>query len=357
MGQDEVNVSRQGSSLPVPNVQEIAASLGSAEIPQRYIRPDVDPVSVASADSVELPVLDLGQLLDPEAFQEESAKLKMACENWGFFQLVNHGIAEEMLDQLKADVTEFFKLPLEEKKAFAQLPGELEGYGQAFVTSEEQKLDWADMMYIITRSPHSRNMRFWPTHPPTFRDTLDEYSMAVKEVAESLLGLMARSLGQDPNVILGRFKDQSQTMRINYYPPCPKADNVIGLSPHSDGSGLTLLIQVSDTQGLQIKKDGKWLPIEVLPGALVANIGDMLEIMTNGIFRSIEHRAMINPKMERLSIAAFHSPNSGWVGPLSEFVQYGEKKYKSISLQEYRRAFFAAKLDGKSNLARMKLQE
>lgn len=88
-----------------------------------------------------------------------------------FLQLINHGIPDEVIKRMKDDITEFFRLPLEEKKAFAQLPNNLEGYGQAFVVSEDQKLDWADMIYLISRPLHSRKMRFWPTHPPTFRFT------------------------------------------------------------------------------------------------------------------------------------------------------------------------------------------
>jgi len=101
----------------------------------------------------------------------------------------------------------------------------------------------------------------------------------VKEVANCLFGLMSKSLGLDQKIILNIFKDRTQAVRINYYPPCPKAEMVIGLSPHTDGAGLTLLLQVSEAQGLQINKDGNWLPIKAIPGALIVNIGDILEVI------------------------------------------------------------------------------
>lgn len=68
---------------------------------------------------------------------------------------------------------------------------------------------------------------------------------------------------------------------MNYYPPCVQADKVIGLTPHSDATGLTLLVQINDVQGLQIKKDGNWIPVHPLAGAIVVNIGDILEVIMN----------------------------------------------------------------------------
>ena len=119
---------------------------------------------------------------------------------------------------------------------------------------------------------------FSPLTSSFCRDTIDRYSSALKDVANSLFGLMARNLGLEPEIILDYFKDQTQSMRINYYPPCPKANMVLGLTPHTDASGLTLLLQVGEVQGLQIKKDSKWFPIEALPSALIVNIGDILEV-------------------------------------------------------------------------------
>ena len=82
---------------------------------------------------------------------------------------MNHGVPTELINQMKYDIMEFFELPLEEKKAYAQQPGSNEGYGQVFVASEDQKLDWGDMFLIITHPASTRNMRFWPATPPTFR--------------------------------------------------------------------------------------------------------------------------------------------------------------------------------------------
>lgn len=84
-------------------------------------------------------------------------------------QLINHGVSEEVIEKIRSDTKEFFQLPLEEKKAYAQLPNHIEGYGQAFVVSEEQKLDWGDMLFLLTQPASLRNLTFWPTLPTSFR--------------------------------------------------------------------------------------------------------------------------------------------------------------------------------------------
>lgn len=84
-------------------------------------------------------------------------------------QLVNHGIPDEIITNIRNDIQSFFQLPLEVKCAYAQVPGELQGYGQSFVVSEGQKLDWCDRFSIRAQPPQARDMKYWPTHPHTFR--------------------------------------------------------------------------------------------------------------------------------------------------------------------------------------------
>lgn len=348
-----------GRSLPVDNVQALAASGNLGEIPHRYIRPeimsDVDGED-ADADADDIPIVDLRRLTDLVSSAGEAAKLKMACEEWGFFQLINHGVAEEVMRRMKVDIEEFFRQPLEEKEAVAQPPGSIEGYGQAFVVSEDQKLDWGDMYFLGTRPVTFRNMGLWTTHPPTFSTTLDEYSLELKKVTDCLLGAMAKNLGLHPEKFLHLFKNGVQSVRMNYYPPCPRADEVLGLSPHSDAVGLTLLLQVNQVQGLQIRRNGRWIAIKPIPGAFIVNIGDILEILSNGRYKSIEHRAIINPQKERMSVAAFHNPDYDvMIGPLSELVEGGEAHYKTLSFDRYASLITSSKLDGKSLLEQMKL--
>ncbi|CAI0418407.1 unnamed protein product [Linum tenue] len=352
-----------GGSLPVPNVQQLASS--SNDVPIRYIRPELELERVSSDDEyVQVPVIDMSKLDDGDDDDDvELAKLHSACRDWGFFQVINHGIAEEVILKMKADIEEFFNQPMQVKMESAQLPNGFEGYGQVFVVSKEQKLDWGDMLFIITQPIHGRSMELWPRIPSSFRATLDQYSTELEKLTSSLLSSMARNLGLEPGKLLSLFKEGMQGMRMNYYPPCKQATKVIGLAPHSDATGLTLLAQVNEVQGLQIKRDGKWIPIDPIPGAFIVNVGDIIEIMSNGEYKSIEHRAVVNPEKERLSIATFHSPNfSATIGPLSNLLTKDKKgqapNYKSISHEDYLKLGAKIKLDGKGKglIHQMKIQ-
>lgn len=100
----------------------------------------------------------------------------------------------------------------------------------------------------------------------------------MKNLGMAILAQMAKALEVKTEEITEIFEDGFQSMRMNYYPPCPQPDKVIGLTPHSDASGITILLQVNEVEGLQIKKDGKWVSIKPLPNAFVINIGDSLEV-------------------------------------------------------------------------------
>ncbi|KAF8413629.1 hypothetical protein HHK36_001621 [Tetracentron sinense] len=132
---------------------------------------------------------------------------------------------------------------------------------------------------------------------------------------------MAKALKMESEDMRELFEDGWQSMRMNYYPPCPQPELVIGLTPHSDSVALTILLQVNEMEGLQIKKDGRWIPVKPLPNAFIVNIGDILEIVTNGAYRSIEHRATVNSEKERISIATFYIPNrNGELGPAPSLI-------------------------------------
>jgi len=107
---------------------------------------------------------------------------------------------------------------------------------------------------------------------------MDKYSLEVRRVAHCILGFMAKNLGLEHNKLINIFKDR-QAMGINYYPPCPDAEKVLGLSPHSDAVGMALLLQVNEVQGLQIRRNKGWIFVKPVPGAFVVNIGDTLEVI------------------------------------------------------------------------------
>jgi len=100
----------------------------------------------------------------------------------------------------------------------------------------------------------------------------------MKNKAMVIVGHVEKALNIKENEIRELFEDGIQMMRMNYYPPCPQPEKVIGLTNHSDPQGVTLLLQLNEVEGLQIRKDGMWVPVKPLPNAFIVNIGDVLEV-------------------------------------------------------------------------------
>lgn len=181
----------------------------------------------------------------------------------------------------------------------------------------------------------------------------------MKNLATAILEQMGKALNIKAEELRDFTEGIRQSMRMNYYPQCPQPEQVIGLTPHSDATGLTILLQVNEVEGLQIRKDGKWVPIKALPNAFVVNVGDILEIVTNGAYRSIEHRATVNSKKERLSIASFHSPRfDGKVCPAPSLVtEQTPALFKEVTVQDYFKGLFSRELVGKSYLDTLRIQD
>ncbi|KZV31475.1 hypothetical protein F511_28361 [Dorcoceras hygrometricum] len=351
----ESKLTKLGGSLTVPYVQELVKET-STTVPKRYIRFDEnDSISCDVSFSSEIPVIDMHKF-DEDAM-EELGKLHAACQEWGFFQLINHGVSTQVVENLKLEIQNFFSLPLEEKKRFYQEEGDVQGYGQVFVVSEEQKLDWGDMFYVLTLPTHLRAAHLIPKFPQKFRDAMEAYTAEMKTLAMKILYLMARDLNMKEEDMTMLFEEGMQAMRLNYYPPCPQPELVTGLSPHSDTIGLTILSQVNQVEGLQIKKDGVWIPVVPLHDAFVVNVGDILEIVTNGAYRSVEHRAVVNSVQERLSMVTFLSPTlEGDLGPAPSLVTpQNPSKFKRIGVSDYFKGLLTRELDGKSYLDTMRI--
>ncbi|GMH05182.1 hypothetical protein Nepgr_007022 [Nepenthes gracilis] len=348
-----------GGSLAVPSVKEMAKEK-MGKVPARYVRTEVHepPFMANDAESFpQLPFIDMVRLTSPEFMNSELRKLHEVCKEWGFFQLINHGVAISLVEDIKKEFEEFSNMSKEEKNQYRQRPGDLEGLGQLFVLSEEQKLDWADMMYMVTLPPHLRKPHLFPKLPLPFRETLETYSSELKKLALKLLNYMAKALKMETDEMRVLFEEGKQEMRMSYYPPCPEPDKVMGLTAHSDATGLTILLQANDVGGLQIRKDGKWVPVKPLENAFIVNIGDILEIITNGIYPSIEHRVTANSEKERLSIATFHSPRlDAEVGPAPSLITpQTPAVFKTVTVTDYYESYFSRELDGKSFLDHMRI--
>ncbi|KAK6930131.1 Non-hem dioxygenase N-terminal domain [Dillenia turbinata] len=281
----------------INDVQDLRKAKTMA-IPARFVRDMTERPTMDSAipSSVEIPVIDMSNLL--KGNRNEVLNLGASCEEWGFFQVINHEIDISLLKRIEKLSMEFFMLPLEEKKKYPMLPGTVQGYGQAFVFSEDQKLDWCNIQ------------------------TIEEYSREIRKLCKSLLKYIAISLSLKEDILEEIFDVAVQAVRMNYYPPCPRPDLVLGLSPYSDGSALTVLQQGQGSSvGLQILKNNNWVPVQPIPNAPVINIGDTLEVLTNGKYQSVEHRAVTHMEKDRLSIVTFYAPSYEIeLGPLPELV-------------------------------------
>lgn len=104
------------------------------------------------------------------------------------------------------------------------------------------------------------------------------YLKETKKIAMALLKMVAGGLGMDVRKMEELFEDGMEAMRMTYYPPCPTPELVVGLRPHSDATGLTILNQLNGVEGLQVKKDGVWFPVSFIPDAFIVNVGDILEV-------------------------------------------------------------------------------
>ncbi|KAF8029371.1 hypothetical protein BT93_E1923 [Corymbia citriodora subsp. variegata] len=355
----ETQADTGGRSLLVPCVRDVLKENPTA-VPKRYVRDDQEPPVITDACSglPQVPVIDLGRLVSEDRAKSELEKLHQACKDWGFFQLTNHDVSPNLIEKVKKGTEELFNMPMEEKKKFWQREGESDGFGQAFVLSEDQKLDWADIFYMLTLPASVRKPHLFPKLPLPFRDDLDTYSKEMQSLAIKLLYLMAKALGMEAKDLEGMFEDGLQGIRMNYYPPCPKPELVIGLNSHSDADAITILLQVNEMEGLQIRKDGKWIPVKPLPGAFIINVGDIVEIITNGIYRSIEHRAMVNAVKERVSIATFFSPRmDAEMGPAPSLITPETPPlFRRITVAEHLRGYLTSKLQGKAYLDAMRVQ-
>ncbi|WMV15700.1 hypothetical protein MTR67_009085 [Solanum verrucosum] len=219
------------------NVQELAKQqVGTILL--RYIHDDIETISDSSMLLPEIPVIDMLAIGDDNS---ELQRLHFACKEWGYFQLVNHGVSSSLVEKVKSEIQAFFNLPMEEKKKFEQQEGDVEGYGQDVVFTEEQK------------------------------DIMEEYCKEMKSLTMIIIRQLGKALRMDEKEMRDLSNDGMLLIRMNYYPPCHEPDKTIGVSPHSDTDALTILLQLNETDGLQVRKDHIWVPIKPLPNAFIVN--------------------------------------------------------------------------------------
>ncbi|PWA96755.1 2-oxoglutarate (2OG) and Fe(II)-dependent oxygenase superfamily protein [Artemisia annua] len=305
---------------------------GLTEVPGQYIQPPIHRIKKQNASvSLENMTFDLSELDGPNHDQVVKS-IAHAAETLGFFQVVNHGVPIELLESLKVSAHEFFNQPSEKKAVYLKgvSPSPMVKYGTSFVPEKEKALEEVVLKYIKT----SREM--------------------VKRLLQALMENLGVKLDDSKLDALMSFR----LVNMNFYPTCPNPDLTVGVGRHSDISTLTVLLQ-DGIGGLYVKKDADlptgnedWIEIPPVHGALVINIGDALQIISNGRYKSAEHRVRTTIVQSRVSAPIFNGPLPvAKIGPLAELVaRDGVARYREVIFEDYMKNFYAKSHDGKKSL-------
>jgi isopenicillin N synthase-like dioxygenase len=271
-----------------------------------------------------LPVIDVSPLAagsDSMAQQAVADEIRAACRTYGFFYVSGHGVPAELVRRLDTQSREFFALPEKEKLEIAMSRGGRAWRGFFPVGDEltSGRPDLKEGVYFGTElgsdDPrvaaglplHGPNL--FPVQVPGLRATVLSYLDALTDVAQAVLRGVARSLDLDPDYFAAGYTAQPTVLfRIFHYPPQPPTDDGWGVGEHTDYGLLTLLAQ-DDNGGLQVRTPEGWIDAPPVPGTFVANIGDMLDRLTGGYYRSNPHRVRNVSGRERLSFPFFFDPD------------------------------------------------
>jgi isopenicillin N synthase-like dioxygenase len=276
------------------------------------------------------PVLDVEPLLRRGAAGAPPSLLQdveQACREWGFFQIVGHGVSEERLASFDRALRGFFALSASEKDALRRTAGNVWGYTDRELT--RQTRDWKEI-FDFGRSPrpelpdaHPDNhgpegWNRWPTNLPGFESVVKAHYADCEGIAGPLLETVCVTLGAPPGVLRADFAQHSSFLRLNHYPPCddpaaPDATDApptgqLGVNRHSDAGALTLLYQ-DEVPALQVSRGGRFVVVEPLAGALVVNLGDMLQVWSNDRYPAPLHRVLASATRDRVSAPFFYNPS------------------------------------------------
>ncbi|CAJ1956786.1 unnamed protein product [Sphenostylis stenocarpa] len=264
----------------------------------------VNDIRNDKTECCELPLIDLSRLsLDHVEREECMEEIRGGARTWGFFQVVNHGVSQELLQNLRHEQMEVFRNPFSTKSGenFLNLPARSYRWGNRSARDLSQ-ISWSEAFHMFLPDI----ARIEDQHQ-SLRSSIEAFASAVAPLAESLVQILAQKL----NIKISYFQENCSAntsfLRLNRYPRCPFHSRVFGLLPHTDSSFLTVVNQ-DQIGGLQLMKDGKWVSVKPNPQALVVNIGDLFQAVSNGMYRSAKHRVVGAEKVERFSVAYFYNP-------------------------------------------------
>ncbi|MED6186782.1 hypothetical protein PIB30_070074 [Stylosanthes scabra] len=322
-------------------------------ISHRYIQPEEERIKKVGTRRHNVPPIDLSKLKGPDQ-KKVVDEIVRAVETLGFFQVLNHGVPLELLESLKNSAHKFFSLSPEEKCLFCPgvSPSSKVKYGTSFVPEKEKALEWKDYISMGYTTEEDA-LRYWPNQcKEVALDYLKLSTKMVREIVEILIENLGAKLEESRiEGLLG-----TKLVNMNYYPPCPNPDLTVGIGRHSD-TGITVLLQ-DHIGGLYVKLDeddnnnhGGWFEIPPFSGALVIIIGDIFQILSNGKYKSVEHRVRTSTE-SRVSIALFNSPKSTEkIGPLENLLKKdGVAYYREVVFQDYINNYFANAHYGKNSL-------
>ncbi|EXB99433.1 Leucoanthocyanidin dioxygenase [Morus notabilis] len=349
---------------PIVRVQSLAES-GIRKLPNRYIKPHNERPQLTllnPQDDINVPVISLQDLFSGnESLREATlASISSACREWGFFQVVNHGVDPELMKRARDTWREFFEQPLEEKQRYANSPDTYEGYGSRLGVEKAALLDWSDYFFLHYMPPSLRKQEKWPSIPNSCRNLITEYGNEVVRLCGTLMKILSINLGleedQLQNAFGGENNDIGACLRVNFYPKCPQPDLTLGLSSHSDPGGITVLLPDENVPGLQVRKGNNWITVKPAPNSFIVNIGDQIQVLSNAIYKSVEHRVIANSVKGRVSLALFYNPKSDFViEPMKQLITKDRPAlYPAMTFDEYRLYVRTKGPCGKSQLESLK---
>jgi isopenicillin N synthase-like dioxygenase len=313
---------------------------------------DFDRCPVADSrefgDSV--PVIDIAgvtQSASGDTAQQAVNAIAKACREWGFFQVINHGVPDELIDTVWQQTRAFFSGPAVVKEAILRTRENPWGYYNNELTKNQRdKKEVFDYTTDGTDPIYGAENR-WPDVGTEFRDSMRAYLEACTRLSLTLLEAFCVGMDLPADFMRNDFAGKhTGFIRLNYYPivdplatgngqELPDAD--MGVHHHTDAGALTVLLQ-DDVGGLQVFRDGYWHDIPSVPGAFVINTGDMMQVWSNDIYQAALHRVLAMDRSDRYSIPFFFNPAAATeVSPLPSVVtKERPSRYRSINWSDFR---------------------
>ncbi|MEB7555143.1 isopenicillin N synthase family dioxygenase [Kluyvera cryocrescens] len=268
-----------------------------------------------------LPILSLAQYQQPSEREAFLAQLRHAARDVGFFYLTDHGINDALQQSLQSESRRFFALSDEQKQQVAMIHSpHFRGYNRSAAELTRGQPDWREQFDIgaerqaVSLREHDprwlqlQGPNLWPESLPTLRPVLLQWQRAMTEMAMTLLRAFAEALQLPPEAFDTLYGEKpNEHIKLIRYPGQQETQSSTqGVGAHKDSGFLSFLLQ-DEQKGLQVEvSDGQWIDAKPLPGSFVVNIGELLELATNGYLRATVHRVVSPPaNQQRLSIAFF----------------------------------------------------